>query len=70
DYSFKVYDRQGKFLSELKGQNGEIWDMISTADNRFVIAACGDQTISLWNMEFGEKLVSLFISENNEKLQT
>lgn len=66
DYTFKIYDRQGKFLSELKGQNGEIWDMISTSDNRFVIAACGDQTISLWNMESGEKLVSLFISENNE----
>jgi hypothetical protein len=66
DYSFKIYDRQGKFLSELKGQNGEIWDMISTSDNRYVIAACGDQTLSLWNIESGEKLVSLFISENNE----
>jgi len=66
DYSFKIYDRQGKYISELKGQNGEIWDMIPSADSRYVIAACGDQTISLWNIETGEKLISLFVSENNE----
>ena len=66
DYSFKIYDRQGKLLSELKGQNGEIWDLAPSADGRLVVAACGDQTISVWNMETGEKLVSLFVAENNE----
>ena len=66
DYSFKIYDRQGKLLSELKGQNGEIWDLAPSADGRFVVAACGDQTVSVWNLETGEKLVSLFVAENNE----
>ncbi|MFZ9980862.1 MAG: caspase family protein, partial [Cyclobacteriaceae bacterium] len=66
DNSLKIYDRKGKFVSELKGQNGEIWDMIPTSDSRYIMAACGDQTISLWNIESGEKLISLFIAENNE----
>lgn len=66
DYTFKIYDRQGKFISELKGQNGEIWSMAPSADSRLVVAACGDQTVSAWNLETGEKLLSLFVAENNE----
>ena len=66
DFSLKIYDREGNYQKALKGHNGRIIDVTAANNARYVAAACGDQTLRIWDIESGRLLASFFIARDNE----
>lgn len=53
-------------LREYIGHHGEVKAVSPSPDGRLLASASDDQTVRLWNVETGELLASLFVTEDRE----
>ena len=53
-------------VNEFIGHSGEIKAVSPSPDGRLLASASDDQTVRLWNVETGELLASLFVTEDRE----
>jgi WD40 repeat protein len=53
-------------LNEFVGHSGEVKAVSPSPDGRLLASASDDQTVRLWNVETGELLASLFVTEDRE----
>ena len=60
------YDSAGRHVRDYTGHTGDIWAVATSPDERFLLSASDDQTLSLWNMQSGELLVSLFHGQDGQ----
>jgi WD40 repeat protein len=60
------YDRDGGDLKEYVGHEGDVWAVVPSPDDRFVLSGSADQTVRLWNMKTHELLFTLFHSRDGE----
>ncbi|MEM7550067.1 MAG: caspase family protein [Bacteroidota bacterium] len=66
DFSLKIYSRDGLLDKQLKSYGGEVFDIVSSEDGKYLYTACGDQTVRIWNIESGENVLTIFISEDDQ----
>ncbi|NJM34772.1 MAG: hypothetical protein HC850_08735 [Rhodomicrobium sp.] len=60
------YNSEGGDLVEYVGHEGDVWAVVPSPDDRFVLSGSADQTIRLWNMKTHELLFTLFHSRDGE----
>ncbi len=64
DFSLKLYSRDGKLKTELKGFNSAITS-IASVNNR-IVGLSQDKTIRIWNTSTSELLATIFLTSKND----
>ncbi len=65
-FSLKLYRANGEPIRDFIGHGGPVWSVSVSKDGRYLVSGSYDQTVKLWNLESGECLASLFVSERGE----
>jgi WD40 repeat protein len=66
DFSLKLYRSDGTFIRKFIGHTGPVWAVSVDLSGKICASASGDQTIKLWNIQSGELLATLFMTNDNE----
>jgi WD40 repeat protein len=65
-FSLKLYHSDGTLIREFIGHTGEVLAVSVEPSGRILASASDDQTIKLWNLQSGELLATLFVTNDNE----
>jgi WD40 repeat protein len=58
-----LYDAgTGRLVRELRGHTGLVWAVAASPDERYLLSASDDQTLSVWKPDRDEPLLSLFFA--------